>query len=882
MSDETKKKVAAAFDAMKNLGISIDKVKPVLKNMLKLYDKNWELIEAENYRALADAIFESEEAEAAEHSKKNMNEKENYMEEDATDEPERPLKRLRLRYQEGQTSSINNPSAPETPLIIPKEEPDVLPENQPLNQNASQNMVEASQPTAGNTIGKSQTGMLQSLGENKGKQPASSSMAHERGDPCLPSDSHGHCVNTPLTFESISPSHSMQLLDKGKGSLFPIPKKGSVSDNSMAVMHLKGPDIDSDTFQSLKRKNIEKYALITYHRSESDSGNGTFPSDERASNGNHAMISDVGSSNLEIASSPCGEVKLLLNCDLALRKPDFHMPGPEAVLKSVEDNFLRSYKAVDPQFSMRNLMQEMCKCVMRLGTESTNESPEATGVTLASNLLKNSSGMADSHFDAEIILPKMLLPPPSYDGFHKGLQPEEMGNGEDHVTNGKLQDNDIEGDSSLMVGKECLLTSERIMSLHDAVDISKGQEKVAITLVNEFNIELAPSFCYITQNVIFQNANVKFALARIGENKCCSTCFGDCLSISTPCACGIETGGAFVYTLNGLVKDDFLEECISLTRDPKKHRQFFCKLCPLQKIKDQDVIEPCKGHLMRKFIKECWWKCGCNKQCGNRVVQRGISYHIQVFMTAEGKGWGLRTLEDIPKGAFVCEYVGEVLTSSEFFDRVSLSPQELKYSYPVLLDADWGSKGVVKDDEALYLDATGYGNVARFINHRCYDSNLVAVPVEMETPEHHYYHLALFTTRNVKAMEELTWGFVALACFLDWLLCCSSHFCFLPPAIMSILNLSHSLACAVDLIIFEVRISSHLSTESACTPAATECENLRRAPLCVVLFSVFLFCILHNTLSAIPPLVAHLLFRLLACEHCSEKTTQQIDLNTEK
>jgi hypothetical protein len=47
---------------MKALGISEKQVKPVLKKMLKLYEKNWELIEEENYRALADAIFDEEES----------------------------------------------------------------------------------------------------------------------------------------------------------------------------------------------------------------------------------------------------------------------------------------------------------------------------------------------------------------------------------------------------------------------------------------------------------------------------------------------------------------------------------------------------------------------------------------------------------------------------------------------------------------------------------------------------------------------------------------------------------------------------------------------------------------------------------------------------
>lgn len=51
-------RVRAAYLAMRSLGINEDKVKPVLKKLLKLYDKNWELIEEENYRALADAIFE--------------------------------------------------------------------------------------------------------------------------------------------------------------------------------------------------------------------------------------------------------------------------------------------------------------------------------------------------------------------------------------------------------------------------------------------------------------------------------------------------------------------------------------------------------------------------------------------------------------------------------------------------------------------------------------------------------------------------------------------------------------------------------------------------------------------------------------------------------
>lgn len=95
-----------------------------------------------------------------------------------------------------------------------------------------------------------------------------------------------------------------------------------------------------------------------------------------------------------------------------------------------------------------------------------------------------------------------------------------------------------------------------------------------------------------------------------------------------------------------------------------------------------------------------------------------VVYMFQVFLTPEGKGWGLRTLEDLPRGTFVCEYVGEILTNTELNERNVPSTGKKHAYYTVPLDAGWGMKGVLKDEEALCLDATVYGNVARFINHR--------------------------------------------------------------------------------------------------------------------------------------------------------------------
>jgi len=58
MAPRPNPKIAAALQAMAEFGIPEAKVKRVLKKLLKLFDKNWQLIEEENYRALLDAIFE--------------------------------------------------------------------------------------------------------------------------------------------------------------------------------------------------------------------------------------------------------------------------------------------------------------------------------------------------------------------------------------------------------------------------------------------------------------------------------------------------------------------------------------------------------------------------------------------------------------------------------------------------------------------------------------------------------------------------------------------------------------------------------------------------------------------------------------------------------
>ncbi|KAL8170808.1 hypothetical protein V2J09_022612 [Rumex salicifolius] len=403
--------------------------------------------------------------------------------------------------------------------------------------------------------------------------------------------------------------------------------------------------------------------------------------------------------SLDVASSKAGDVKLSLIYDKTSGQSFTSSPKMDTVLQAVEGKFLRSHLSRDPVLSMLNLLEGICECF----SEQCKVKDEPVGIKALCNLSSQAVTIRSSDRALALI----------------------------NVENGRKPHHFID-------------------------DISKGKEKVKISLLDESGKGDIPSFFYTPQNIVYQNAHVSISLARISDDDSCPACSGDCLSSSVPCACARETSGEFAYTSNGLLKEDFLNSCISLKRDPQKHHYVYCQDCPHERVKNDVMPEPCKGHLLRRFVKECWSKCGCDMQCGNRVVQRGISRSLQVFWTAEGKGWGLRCTEHLPKGAFVCEYIGEIMTNMELYER-NLQNSSKRHTYPVNLDADWGSESILKDEEALCLDATVHGNVARFINHRCYDSNLLDIPVEVETLDRHYYHLAFFTAKEVQAYEELTW-----------------------------------------------------------------------------------------------------------------------------
>lgn len=66
--------------------------------------------------------------------------------------------------------------------------------------------------------------------------------------------------------------------------------------------------------------------------------------------------------------------------------------------------------------------------------------------------------------------------------------------------------------------------------------------------------------------------------------------------------------------------------------------------------------------------------CGHYRRCSNRVVEKGLTARLEVFRVAKdlptdgsisimealnSNTWGVRTLDFIPKGGFVCELTGQ-------------------------------------------------------------------------------------------------------------------------------------------------------------------------------------------------------------------------------
>ncbi|XP_054991566.1 histone-lysine N-methyltransferase SETMAR [Sorex araneus] len=156
-----------------------------------------------------------------------------------------------------------------------------------------------------------------------------------------------------------------------------------------------------------------------------------------------------------------------------------------------------------------------------------------------------------------------------------------------------------------------------------------------------------------------------------------------------------------------------------------------------------------RGAAPARPVFECGALCACGPACGNRVVQRGLQVRLQLF-PASAKGWGLRALEPLARGRFVCEYAGEVLGAAEAARRLRARPPGAPNYLQAVREQVPGGRPL-----RTFVDPTRVGNVGRFLNHSC-QPNLLMLPVRVHSA---VPRLALFAARDVAAGEELTYDY---------------------------------------------------------------------------------------------------------------------------
>uniref|UniRef100_A0A9J8B525 Euchromatic histone-lysine N-methyltransferase 2 n=1 Tax=Cyprinus carpio carpio TaxID=630221 RepID=A0A9J8B525_CYPCA len=226
-------------------------------------------------------------------------------------------------------------------------------------------------------------------------------------------------------------------------------------------------------------------------------------------------------------------------------------------------------------------------------------------------------------------------------------------------------------------------------------DVAQGYENVPIPCVNGVDDEGCPSdYKYIAENCETSTMNIDRNITHLQHCSCTDDCS------SSNCLCG--------------------QLSIRCWYD-KDHRL----------LQEFNKIEP-------PLIFECNMACSCHKTCKNRVVQAGIKVRLQLYRT-EKMGWGVRALQDIPQGSFICEYVGELISDAE---------ADVREDDSYLFDLD------NKDGEVYCIDARYYGNISRFINHLC-DPNIIPVRVFMLHQDLRFPRIAFFSSRDIFTGQEL-------------------------------------------------------------------------------------------------------------------------------
>ncbi|XVF66376.1 hypothetical protein PTKIN_Ptkin10aG0030900 [Pterospermum kingtungense] len=247
------------------------------------------------------------------------------------------------------------------------------------------------------------------------------------------------------------------------------------------------------------------------------------------------------------------------------------------------------------------------------------------------------------------------------------------------------------------------------------LDVSMKKEKVPVFLYNDIDSDHDPMYYdYLVSTVFPPHAFSQ------GSNGTGCQCVSGC---TEGCFCAMKNGGDFTYDHNGLLL---------------------------------------RG---KPVIFECGNFCQCPPNCRNRVSQHGLRNRLEIFRSRE-TGWGVRSLDLIQAGAFICEYAGVVLTRQQA-QIFTMNGDTL--IYPNRFSERWTEWGDLSQIFSEYVRPSNPSippldfamDVSRMRNVACYMSHSSSpnVLVQYVLYDHNnlmFPHLMLFAMENIPPMRELS------------------------------------------------------------------------------------------------------------------------------
>ncbi|KAL5962532.1 Histone-lysine N-methyltransferase SETDB1 [Taenia solium] len=189
-------------------------------------------------------------------------------------------------------------------------------------------------------------------------------------------------------------------------------------------------------------------------------------------------------------------------------------------------------------------------------------------------------------------------------------------------------------------------------------DLSYGKENVPVPCVNSVDNE-SPCFVdYIPNRKPIGNVEIN----EDPDFLVCCDCADNCRD-RTKCACQQLTTSRIAKLDSYTVELGMTWACVETGVEASAFSS------------TKGMVDTSVGYRYRRLsqftmggIYECNSRCKCDRRCQNRVVQQGVWVRTQVFKTNR-KGWGIRALNAIPKGAFICTYAGAIYDDTKAIEE---------------------------------------------------------------------------------------------------------------------------------------------------------------------------------------------------------------------